>query len=484
MVRCATGFCLREKRRLTALLAGRCRFSCTRLFIVVTLCGAACPSHAQSAASTSAPEPAIPAQGQATSVPLSPTEAYKDALAPFTAAKAQPGDLTDADKLALELGEAKAALSCTSLTANASAIAADEKELIALSQVCIFGRQYEPARATLVKYLALPEAPQRKLALVLLIRALLGLGEPDSAYLQVISLLRDYPYDAQIHFAIDQVIDAMEDSSGNPVNALQVMQLCDQQNTAALPLLASGKALEGKEISASASVLFSDAMRCTALAKAWTVSPPPDMIFRDAHGNVEGRLSEELRKVLAQNDKMLQLNTIAQKPDWAGTAEFAPMQAALWRQQMVGFPVPLSSLHGQVVSNNALVSRVVPLTRGTVLLFAFALWSPSAADLASSLARLAPQQQVYAITSWSANTGTDEAPPKLIVMAMRMWQQTAPAHVTVLVVPDKELERFHADTFPAGILIRDGVVRSNGVLSTRGAEKELVRMLPDHVKSH
>jgi hypothetical protein len=455
----------------------------TRLLVVATVCAAACQSLPQSMPSRSTATPAVHAPGQANSVSLSPTEAYKSAMAPFSAAKAQPGDLTDADKFALGIGMAQASRDCIALSADMSAFATDEKELIALSELCIFGRQYEPARATLVKYLALPEPPERKLALVLLVRVLLGLGEPDGAYLQISSLLHDYPYDAQTHFAIDQVIDAMEDSRENPVQGLQLLQLCDQQNVATLPLLANGKALEGKEISASASVIFSDAIRCAALAKAFDETPPRDSIFRDAKGAPTGGLSEELRKLSAQDDKMHELTTIAQQPNWAGTADLAPMQAALKRQQMVGARVPLNSLHGQVVSNNTLVPRTVLLTRGTLLLFPFTLWSPSAADLALSLTTLAPHQPIYAITSWSANTGRDEAPPKLILMALHMWQQTAPPHFTVVVVPDAELSAFHADSFPAGIVIRDGVVRSNSVLSSRGAEKMLIRTLTDRTKS-
>jgi hypothetical protein len=405
-------------------------------------------------------------------------------MAPFNAAKAQPDDLTDADKFALGIGMAHASRDCLTLSADTSAFGTNEKELIALSELCIFGQQYEPARATLVKYLALPEPPERKLALVLLIRVLLGLGEPDGAYLQVSSLLHDYPYDAQIHPAIDQVIDAMEDSvERSPLQALRLLQLCDQQNVATLPLLASGKALEGKEISASASVIFSDAIRCAASAEALNETPPQDSILRDAKGALTGRLSEASRKLSAQDDTMHELTTIAQQPNWAGTADLAPMQAALGRQQMVGARVPLSSLHGQVVSNNTLVPRTVLLTRGTLLLLPFTLWSPSAADVARTLRTLAPQQPIYAITSWSADTGRDGAPPKLILMALHMWQQTAPPRLTVLVVPDAELNAFHADSFPAGIVIRDGVVRSNSVLSSRGAEKMLVRTLTDRTKS-
>ena len=195
---------------------------------------------------------------------------------------------------------------------------ADEKELIALGELCLFGQEYGPARAALTKYLALPQPPERKRAMVLLVRALLGLNDPGSAELVVRSLLHDFPYDAEIHFAIDQVIDASEGLSEG-LNRM-ALNLCATQNAVTLPLLASGKALEGKEATASAGVLFNDAVRCVSLAKG-----------RDEPSGQE---------------VMHQLAAIAQMQSWQGTADYSPMQASLQRQQMVGTQVPLSSLHG------------------------------------------------------------------------------------------------------------------------------------------
>lgn len=245
-----------------------------------------------------------PGLAQRSSTKLSPSEAYKAAMAPFNAARAQPGDLTDADKFALGIGMADALRNCLALSADISAFATDPKELLALSELCIFGQQYEPARATLEKYLAVPEPPERKLALVLLVRALLGLNEPNSAEAEVRSLLRDYPYDAQIHFAADQVIDGLEGESPG-FNRL-ALQLCATQNAKTLPLLVSGKVLEGKDINASASVLFADAVRCAGL-------------------------TAELEKATTQ-DTLSALTAIAQQPGWIPTADLAPMQAALARQ--------------------------------------------------------------------------------------------------------------------------------------------------------
>jgi hypothetical protein len=409
--------------------------------------------------------------------PLSPSEAYKSSMAPFVAAKAQPNDLTDADQFALGIGKAQATRDCLAISANTSPFAGNGKELLALGELCLFGDQYEPARATLVQYLALPDPPERKLALVLLIRALLGLKEPDGAEAQISSLLRDYPYDAQIHFAIDQVIDAMEAAnSPNPFQSVQVLQLCQQQNAVTLPLLTGGKALVGKEISASASTLFLDAVRCAGLARSlgragFTSANPP------AANPMEIRLAEELRRVSQQVDTLQQLSAIARQPDWAGTADLAPMQAALARQLMVRQHAPLSALHAHVLGKTTILPSTIPLTRGKVVLLPFTLWSPNATDVARAVSSQAPQQIIYAITSWSANTGSDDAPSKIILAALRLWQETCPPKVKMLIVPDAELRAFQADSFPAGVVMVDGIVRSNSLLSSQGAVRMLVRAL-------
>jgi hypothetical protein len=388
--------------------------------------------------------------------PLLPSEAYKAALAPFQASRSQPDDLTDADRFALQIGIASASRDCRALSSNASSLDADEKELIALGELCIFGQEYGPARAALTKYLALPQPPERKQAMVLLVRAHLGLNDPGSAELVVRSLLHDFPYDAEIYFAIDQVIDASVGLSDG-FNRM-ALNLCTTQNAATLPLLASGKALEGKAAAASASVLFNDAVRCVSLAKG-----------RDEPSGQE---------------VMHQLAAIAQMQNWQGTADYSPMQASLKRQQMVGTQVPLSSLHGFTLTNGKLAPRLISLRRGTVLLLPFVLWSPNASDEAGRLARLAPQQTIYAITSWSANSGRDDVPSNEILKALREWQRNLPANVHMVIVPNAELSVFHVDSFPAGIGIREGTLRWNGILSSEGAERMLLSTVSgsDHHK--
>jgi hypothetical protein len=223
-----------------------------------------------------------------------------------------------------------------------------------------------------------------------------------------------------------------------------------------MPLLTSGKGLEGKDISAAPSVLFADAIRCVVVAAA------------------AGQTSA--------TGTLHQLTAIAQQPSWAGTAELAPMQSALARQQMVGARVPLSALHGHVLGNNTILPRTVSLARGTVLLLPFTLWAPSTPDVAGDLARFAPQQTIYAITSWSANTGREDVPSSEILAALRSWRQTLPPRVSMIIVPDTELSAFHTDSFPVGIVIRNGVVRSNGPLPSKGAELMFLRTLGDGAK--
>jgi hypothetical protein len=385
--------------------------------------------------------------------PLSPTEAYKTALAPYTETRSQANDLTDADKIALGIGMAEASRDCLALSSNLSAFAGNANELFSLGQLCIFGQQFEPARAALVEYLALPQPPKREQALLLLVRAFLGLKEPESAEAQVDSLMRDYPYDASIHAAVDQVIDSAEGASAY-LSSL-ALKLCAAQGGATLPLLRAGKALQGENSGASAATLFADAVRCAALADG-----------------------------SAKTNSVEDLAAIVQEPNWVGTADLGPMQAALARQQMVGKSAPLASLRGNALLANSLVPRIVPLRRGTVLLVPFTLWSPSTPEIAGNLARFMPQQTIYAVTSWHANTGREDVQSSQVLEGLRSWQRNLPRKGMILIVPDSVLSEFYSDVFPVGILIRDGTVLSNSVLSSEGAERLLVNAFGQKDAAH
>lgn len=382
--------------------------------------------------------------GQDSPKVASPTESYKAALAPFDATRNQPDDLTDADKVALGIGMARAGQDCQALSSNTSSFSQNADQLLALGRLCLFGQQFEQARADLVNYLALPQPPQREQALLMLVHAFLGLDSPGSAEAQIQSLLGDYPYDASIHHAIDDVIDPAEASGIDEI----ALQLCQTQTAATLPVLKSGRALENRESSVSAAALFSDAMRCAALAH-----------------------------FLGQPDKVNQLVSISQQSSWEGTADLPIIQAAVRRQLMVGEQAPLSVLHAHLLGAATLVRRTISLGRGTALLVPFTLWSPSTPAILANLARSAPHQLIYAITSWHVNTGAADQPSRQLLDGLRSWRRSLPPHVIILILPDAELSSLAADTFPAGIAIRDQKVLANMPLSGRGSQQLLLRSL-------
>ena len=369
---------------------------------------------------------------------LPPSEALSSAMAPFNAARAQADDLTTADNIALGVGIAHASRDCLSLTAKQASYANNAPELLALGKLCLFGQQYEAARTAAVQYMASTEIKDHELPLLMLVSAFMGLGAPGSAVPQVRSLLLQFPYDAQIHLALDQVIDAT--AGATPEFNQLALEMCGKQNAVTLPLLTGGHAISGKDASVSADTLFGDAVRCMTLARAT--------------GDVSAAGTLE------------QLQNILDLPAWQASAEQAPMQEALARTKMVGRAAPFTVLQGKVLlANGTLEPRSVSLAHGKVLLIPFALWSPSVVSILQTLILSAPQQNFYAITSWAANTGSTDAPNNNLLLAMRDLRKSLPAHTALLVVPDAELKALHADTFPAGVVVRDGKVAANAPLT-------------------
>ena len=361
---------------------------------------------------------------------------------PFDQARSQNGDLTEADKLALSLGEARASQSCLALTTTPASAPLDPPELLALGKLCLFGQQFEPARATLVRYLALPSPPDREIALVLLARAFLGLRSPGSAATQVLSLFRDYPYDAQIHATADQAIGANEVAP--PLVAAYALPLCKKQVAQTLPLLVQGKPLESKDESISAARLFADALRCSMLARQAGTQIPDDSL-------------DDLEK-------------IEQQTIWQGSADLPLMEAAMARAKMVGQAVPTRIFHArQIAWNRPVISRAVALRRGTIVLAFFTMWSPGAPEAIQNLAEAAPSATIYAVTSWRANTAGDGEPSPQLLSSLRAMSQALPRRVPLLVVPDAQLGAFHIDQFPAAAAISDGIVLSNLVLADGGS---------------
>jgi hypothetical protein len=108
---------------------------------------------------------------------------------------------------------------------------------------------------------------------------------------------------------------------------------------------------------------------------------------------------------------------------------------------------------------------------GAVLLVPFTLWSPSAPEMVRDLVKFLPSQSIYAITSWHMNTGRDDVRSNDVLAALRSFQKSFPAKVSLLVVPNTVLNTLQSDVFPAAILMRDGTVLANLPLNSEGAER-------------
>jgi hypothetical protein len=351
--------------------------------------------------------------------------------------------MTQADLLALGIGVSRAGQACLRLEPALKEFEKTPDELLALARLCLFGRQYEPARQAAVRYLALAAPPEREKAILLLSEAFLKLNDPLNAASQVFSLEQNYPYDAQIHYAADQVINA--GALYNEAN-YSVIELCDNQLKNTLPLLENGKGLLGKEGSATPGMLFADAVRCLAIARY-------------------------LREGSAQTTAT-RLERIVQLPAWQKTAELAAMQSALARAEMAGKPAPSEIISGKLISSAGPLrpARVV-LAHGTSLLVPFALWTPSALSIVQDFHRTAPRQKIYLLTSWTANTGLADEASKELLDSLRSTAKTLPTQISILVVPDAVLQQFHADAFPAAIIVRDGVVQANLPLDGDAAKR-------------
>ena len=372
---------------------------------------------------------------QETQLPdLPPSEEMKAAAEPLGAARAQPDDFTSADMFAYRVGVERAGHACLNHQSAIDDLAKQPDELLAYTHLCLFGLRYEPARQAALRYLRLPVPPERKQAILLLAQAYLGLKETVHAAGQIFAAESDYPYDAQTHFAADDVImaGALQDDESNA----NILALCGDQLRNTLPLLENGTGLEGKDENATARMLFTDAVRCLE-------------VERDLH---DGSAAATLAR----------LEHIAGLAGWQHTAQLETMQSALGRAEMVGKPAPMASIQGKLLHGaEPLRSRTVDFKRGTALLVPFTVWAPSTQSIVGDFHVTFPQQPIYLLTSWTANTGdADEMTPE-ILRTLRTSAQKLPPNVFILIVPDKVLQQLSADSFPAAVVIRDGIVEGN-----------------------
>lgn len=386
--------------------------------------------------------------------PMPPTEALQYSMAPYNDARQQPNDLTDADRWALGISIARAAKACKEYIPLG--LPKEDVELLAMGRLCVLGQQYEQAREAITQYLTDPAALERETAFLLLTRAFLGLGWITSAESPIESLLSQFPYDANIHYGVDLVVNEAlaRDAASDEV----IRRLNEQQ----LPLIL--KALHGsgslttadKSATASASTLFRDALRCAAQLRA-------DGKMKDAE------------------DLVAELNTIADDPKFAQSAELPAIQASLKRYALIGQLSPMKTLHAKrMTASGASVPETILLSGKTSVLLPVALWAPASSDVVQKVATgfktAGPGVAVYAVTSFAANTGGDDKPTEEITQALNALRQSLPTNVPLLIVPDDVLQAFAIDSYPSGILLdKTEMIRFLEPLETAGAIRALLR---------
>lgn len=369
---------------------------------------------------------------------LPPSEELKAATQPLTAARSQPDDLTQADLLAYTVGVGRSGQACHRLEPTIEDLATKPDELLSLARLCIYGLQYESGQKAVWRYLKLPGPLDRETALLLLTKAFLGLNDPLNAAVQILNIERDFPYDAQIHLAIEQDVQ-LGILYGDESNA-QVLNLCADQLKNTLPLLENGHALESREGTISPSTLFADAVRCADAARDLINPSAGEMLI----------------------DTMARLQAILDRPTWQHTAEYAPMQAALARTLQSNQPTPIESITGKLIRGTTPArSFTLPLAHGTILLIPFTLWSPSVLPVVPDLHATAPGQEIYLVTSYRANSGSSDDEDKELLDSLHATAKALPEHASVLIVSDSLLQKFFADTFPAAIVLRGGRIEAN-----------------------
>jgi hypothetical protein len=474
-----------------------------RTFILLAVCcSAALAQQAPSPASTpqSAPPaatPAAPAPGASQAMPpapppgqtappppaapaapaMTPADAWVYAMEPFNNARSAPDDLTDADKWALSIAMARANQQCEVLKIGKLT----GEDLLALGKLCILGEDYDPARASLIAYLAQPQAKSPEIGRLLLTRAFIGLHWVTSAESQLESLLSLYPYDASIHLGIDMVVDAA--AASDAADDLDVIPRVSEQQ---LPHILDALAHDGivppsNGDSVDAAVLVRDALR---IADALRRSYKPD----------------EADKILAQVKTDIAAPSIRNSP-W-----YPAIEAALTRYALFMQPSPLRALHGNELPPFAgpatrsvllydpdpdahrIVRRInatttsVRMLEDRTLVFVFSLAGPASGptihQILDLLAKdhLLPGLKTVAVTSFGANTGVDEASP-MALDAIRAFHATLPPSLPVFIVPDSELKAFAIDAWPAVLLV-DGkgrILWLNTLSGSAGSIRQMER---------
>jgi hypothetical protein len=358
----------------------------------------------------------------------------------------------------------------------------DGEDLLAMGKLCIFGQEYEPARAFLVSYIALPHPQSPEVGHLLLARAFIGLGAVPSAESEIQTLLSLFPYDASIHLGIDMVIDAASASDATEDLDL-IPRLEAQQLPHIFDAFAHGGSLSGNGDSVDAALLTRDALRCA------------DALRRNFKPEDAAKILDQLKAALAA-------------PSIVASASYPSIQAAMARYDLFRQSSPVREFHGaELTATGSSIPRAVPvydtnpaahrivrhidaktttirILDDRTLVLLFSLGSPACSEtihgILDLLARdhVTPGLKVVAVTSFAANTGIDSSTPELLA-ALRAFRSGLPQKLPVLIVPDAQLKPFFVDMWPAAILF-DGKGRVrwiNSISGSSGSIRQTVREL-------
>lgn len=377
---------------------------------------------------------------------LSPTEAYRYAMQPFQDARSAPNDLTEADQWALGLGASRAHEQCEAIAPTKP----QGEDLLAMGKLCVFGQDLGPAEDALVAYLGLPKMVDEKTARLLLTRVFVQTNSLPAAESQLDSLTSTFPYDADIHWAIDQVIDAAWAQEG------AMTRIMNQSRQAAreVPMAVSGGDLMMR-LNALQLPFILKALEAGGMLKTEGSTVSAAVLTRDALRCANGMRKSGKSKDAA--DLVDQLKTLTAVPAIAQTASKPAIDNAFARYALDGQPAPVDALHGTLVAKVP-APAVRRFAGKTTLMVVFSLGSPQFHDavekIAGELEKTPPKKplQVIAVTSYAAMNGEDEK-TDAVLNALQSLQTTLPVSVPMMIVPDSFLKSFAIDAFPAAIVV-------------------------------
>jgi hypothetical protein len=393
-------------------------------------------AFAQTASSSTTDKPLV----------LSPTEAYRYAMQPFQDARSAPNDLTEADQWALGLGASRAHEQCEAIAPTKP----QGEDLLAQGKLCVFGQDLGPAEDALVAYLGLPKMADEKTARLLLTRVFVQTNSLSAAESQLDSLTSSFPYDADLHWAIDQVIDAAWAQEG------VVTRIMNQSGQAAreVPIDVSGGDLVMR-LNALQLPFILKALETGGMMKTEGSTVSAAVLTRDALRCADGMRKTGKSKNAA--DLVDQLKTLTAVPAIAQTASKPAIDNAFARYALAGQTAPMDALHGTLVAKVP-TPAVRRFAGKTTLVVVFSLGSPQFHDaivkIAGELEKTPPKKplQVIAVTSYAAMNGADEK-TDAVLSALQALQTMLPASVPMMIVPESFLKSFAIDAFPAAIVM-------------------------------